>query len=171
VFYSLLKKLVGIFFNLLNLLLAGNLPPFGCVCVIVEDQDRYLVIERPRGGYALPGGFMRWREHPMQTALRESKEETGLQLRVNRFISCSSTVSDHFMLMSTLTVIYQAEVVGGELKSSIEGRPCWHDRTQLQYLLQQRQREHFEEFLQYRRSEIASKPSIKEPEDREEPGT
>ncbi len=41
-FYSLLKKLVGIFFNILNILLAGNLPPFGCVCVIVEDQDKYL---------------------------------------------------------------------------------------------------------------------------------
>jgi ADP-ribose pyrophosphatase YjhB (NUDIX family) len=168
VFYSLLKKLVGIFFNILNVLLAGNLPPFGCVCVIVEDQGRYLVIERPGGGYALPGGFMRWHEHPTQTALRESKEETGLQLRVNRFISCSSTVSDHFMLMSTLTVIYQAEVVGGELKSSIEGRPCWHDRTHLPYLLQQRQRELFEEFLKYQRSEIASDTAIKDPEDREE---
>ena len=166
-FYSLLKKLVGIFFNILNVLLAGNLPPFGCVCVIVEDQDKYLVIERPEGGYALPGGFMRWREHPTQTALRESKEETGLQLRVNRFIGCSSKASDHFMLMSTLTVIYQAEVVSGELKSSIEGQPCWRDRTQLPYLLQQRQRELFEEFLQYHRGEIASKFSIEDLEDKE----
>jgi ADP-ribose pyrophosphatase YjhB (NUDIX family) len=105
---------------------------------------------------------MRWREHPTQTALRESKEETGLQLRVNRFISCSSTVSDRFMLMSTLTVIYQAEVVGGELKSSIEGRPCWQDRSHLPYLLQQRQRGLFEEFLKYHRT------AIKDPEDREE---
>jgi hypothetical protein len=69
--------------------------------------------------------------------------------------------------MSTLTVFYQAEVVSGELKSSIEGQPCWRDRTQLPYLLQQQQRELFEEFLQYHRSEIASKPSIKDLEDKE----
>src|SRR5260370_19202878 len=98
----MLKRAVSVFFNILNLLLVGNLPPFGCVCVIVEDQDKYLVIERPGGGYALPGGFMRWREHPTQTALRESKEETGLQFRADRIVSCSSTVSDRFMLISTL---------------------------------------------------------------------
>ncbi len=155
-FYSSLKKLVGIFFNILNIFLAGNLPPFGCVCVIVEDQDRYLVIERPRGGYVFPGGFMRWREHPVQTAVREGKEETGLRLQVNRLIGYSSLASHNFTLMSTLTVIYQAEVVGGELKSGIEGRACWHKRAELAHLLQRQHRELFERFLQYPRDRFQS---------------
>ncbi|HAH00905.1 MAG TPA: hypothetical protein DCL75_19095, partial [Ktedonobacter sp.] len=68
--YRMLKGLVGIFFNILNLLLAGNLPPFGCVSIVIRDQDQasYLVIERPEGGFVFPGGFMRWGEHSVQTA-------------------------------------------------------------------------------------------------------
>src|SRR5437763_7842290 len=148
--YRLFKRLVGVSFNVLSFLLAGNLPPFGCVCVIVEDKDTYLVIERPEGGFVFPGGFMRWRESPVQTIQRECEEETGLHLQVKGLIGCSSTVSENFSRMSTLTVIYQADVVGGELKSSIEGRPSWQDGTELLHLLQQQQKGSLEHFLRYR---------------------
>jgi ADP-ribose pyrophosphatase YjhB (NUDIX family) len=140
VLYTLLTKLVAIFFNLLNVLLAGNLPPFGCVCVIVEDHNKYLVIERSAGGYVFPGGFMRWREHPRQTVVREGREETGHQLEVGELIGYSSTATRHFTLMSTLTLIFRAEIVGGELKSSIEGKPCWRSPEELTYLLLERQK-------------------------------
>lgn len=146
----MLKRLVGIFFNVLNLLLAGNLPPFGCVCVIVEDQNQYLVVERPKGGYVFPGGFMRWREQPMQTAQRECEEETGLRLEVKTLIGCSSNASDHITRMSTLTVIYLAEVVGGNLKNSIEGRACWLPEADIMRLLHPRQGGLFEHFMRYR---------------------
>jgi ADP-ribose pyrophosphatase YjhB (NUDIX family) len=148
--YRLLKRAVSLFFNILNLLLAGNLPPFGCVCVIVEDGDKYLVVQRPEGGYVFPGGFMRWREHPVQTALRECEEETGLRLKVNNLVGYSSTISNKIDRMSTLTVIYQAEVAGGELRSSIEGRPCWKDKTHLQKQIHPLQKGTLEHFLQYR---------------------
>src|SRR5579859_1864048 len=147
--YRMLKRLVGVFFNILNLLLAGNLPPFGCVCIIVEDRDRYLVIERPEGGCVFPGGFMRWRESPLQTAQREFEEETGLQLKVNRLIGCSSNSSVNVMGMSTLSVIYQAEVVGGEMKRSIEGQPCWLDRPELLKRLHKQQKGILDHFLQH----------------------
>jgi ADP-ribose pyrophosphatase YjhB (NUDIX family) len=146
----MLKRAVSVCFNLLNLLLAGNLPPFGCVCVIVEDGDKYLVVQRPEGGYVFPGGFMRWREHPIQTAQRECEEETGLRLKVNNLIGCSSTISDNGARMSTLTVIYQAEVVGGELRNSIEGRPCWQEKTNLQKQIHPLQKGTLEHFFQYR---------------------
>src|SRR5438874_6462158 len=118
----MLKDLVGVFFNILNLLLAGNLPPFGSVSIVIKNQDSYLVIERPEGGFVFPGGFMRWSEHPVQTAQRECMEETGLKLEVKELIGCSSTTSSRFTRMSTLTVIYYAEVVAGKLKKSIEGQ-------------------------------------------------
>jgi ADP-ribose pyrophosphatase YjhB (NUDIX family) len=146
----MLKRAVSTFFNIFNLLLAGNLPPFGCVIVIVEDEGKYLVIEPPEGGYVFPGGFMRWREHPIQTAQREVKEETGLELKVNNLIGCSSTRSNTLTRMSTLTVIYQAEVVGGELRNSIEGRPCWRDEAGLQKQIHPLQKGTLEHFLQYR---------------------
>lgn len=147
--YRMLKISVGIFFNILNLLLAGNLPPFGCVSIVIKDHDSYLVIERPEGGFVFPGGFMRWGEHPVQTALRECMEETGLELKVNEMIGCSSTTSDSFTRMSTLTVIYYAEVVAGELKNSIEGRASWRDEVELLEGLQMQQKGILEHFLQY----------------------
>ena len=75
ILYQALKKTVGFCFNCLNIGLFGNLPPQGCITVIVEDQGRFLLLKRPNGTLVFPGGFMRWREHPTQTALRNSKKK------------------------------------------------------------------------------------------------
>jgi 8-oxo-dGTP diphosphatase len=148
--YRMLKASVGIFFNFLNVLLVGNLPPLGSVTVIVQDQDKYLILERSEGGYVFPGGFMRWKEHPTQTALREGMEETGLTLRVIELIGCCSNNSEHLTKMSTLSVIYHAEFVGGELRNSIEGRASWQDEADLLENMIPQQKGIFEHFLRYR---------------------
>ena len=148
--YRIFKRLVGVCFNILNLLLAGNLPPLGGVCVIVEDQDKYLVVERAGGSFVFPGGFMRWRENPLQTALRECEEETGLRLKVNGLLGCSSNTSENFTRMSTLSVIYEAEVIGGELKRSIEGQPRWIGESELRMRIYNKQRGILDHFLRYR---------------------
>jgi ADP-ribose pyrophosphatase YjhB (NUDIX family) len=125
IFYEALKKCVSFFFNTLNLLLAGNLPPFACAGVVVEDEGRYLVVQQFKGDYAFPSGFMRWREHPAQTAQRESKEETGLDIRIGSVIGYYSITSHQIQRMSTVNIIFAGEVIGGQLRESIEGRPCW----------------------------------------------
>lgn len=135
-FYRVLKKSVGIFFNMLNVLLKGNLPPFGCVCVLVEQDERYLIVERPQGALVFPGGFMRWKERSEQTALREGKEETGLDLRIDDIIGCYTTPSTGFTAMSAITIVHRAEVIGGTLRSSIEGRPYWVDEATLRSRLE-----------------------------------
>src|SRR5437764_14993514 len=61
-FYYILRKSVGFCFNCLNICLFGNLPPQGCISVIVEDQGRLLLLKRPNGNLVFPGGFIRWRE-------------------------------------------------------------------------------------------------------------
>ena len=147
--YQLFQQLVGIFFNILNLLLVGNLPPFGCVCVIVIHQGKILVVERSKGGFVLPGGFMRWREHPLETARRECTEETGIQVQVQGLIECSATPSSSFSRMSTLTMFYDAEMIGGELKGSIEGKPCWRSVEELRKRLQQRQMTILDHYLSH----------------------
>ena len=145
--YRGLKTWVGIFFNLLNFLLAGNLPPFGCVNIVVEEQGRYLVIQRPEGHFVFPGGFMRWRERPEDTGVRECKEETGLQVKITNLIGCSSTASNDITKMSTLSVIYRAEVAGGTLLSSIEGKPMWMDEAELHVKLFKQQTGILEHYL------------------------
>ncbi len=57
--YDLLKRGVSLCFNTLNVLLGGNLPPFGSAAVLVEEQDCYLVVELPRGRVVFPGGKKR----------------------------------------------------------------------------------------------------------------
>ncbi|MHB8595306.1 MAG: NUDIX hydrolase [Ktedonobacteraceae bacterium] len=153
--YRVLKMWVGIFFNLLNFLLAGNLPPFGCVSVVVEEQGRYLVIQRPEGYFVFPGGFMRWREHPEKTALRECKEETGLQVQITSLIGCSSNISADIRSMSTLSIVFHATVAGGTLRGSIEGKPMWMDEAELHEKLFKQQTNILERYLA-RRHETAS---------------
>lgn len=130
-FYPLLKRCVGIFFNALNICIGGNLPPFGCVCVLVEKQGRFLLIERSKHVYALPGGFVRWREHPAQAAQREAEEETGLRLHIGDMVCYSSKLSSRFDHMSTLTIVFAAEVLSGDLRCSVEGQPCWVEASEL----------------------------------------
>src|SRR5579864_4118115 len=113
--YDLLKMFVSMCFNLLNKLLGGGLPPFGSTAVIVEQDNRYLVVELPRRRLVFPGGFMKWREKPAQTAKREGKEETGLDLRIDHLINIYSRASTSPFNMSTICFVYRAEVVGGKL--------------------------------------------------------
>ena len=100
--YDLLKRGASLYFNTLNVLLGGNLPPFGSAAVIVEEQDCYLVVELPGGRVVFPGGFMTWREDPKRTAQREAQEETGLLVSVDHLIGTYFCASDSFMNMSTV---------------------------------------------------------------------
>ena len=122
--YALLYRCASVFFNILNLLLFGNLPPFGSVAVIVEDHGRFLVLKRGRH-YTFPGGYMRWREHPTQTAQREVYEETGLHVEIGDLIGYFSADSTSIASMSSLILVFRGNVSGGELRPGIEGQPLW----------------------------------------------
>lgn len=148
-FYHLLTKLSGICFNILNWILGGNLPPFGCVCIFVEEQGHYLVIESAKGQCTLPGGFIRWRETPAQTVQREGKEETGLDLRVGNVLSYYSKPSRRFDAMSGLVIILHAEVVGGELHSSVEGRPYWLTESEFRTKMSSFYRDILDDYLHH----------------------
>lgn len=148
--YELLKKLVAVCFNLLNVLLAGNLPPLGGVCVIVEKQDTFLVVKRPGGRYVFPGGFIRWKEHPTRTAERECLEETGLRVTVNEQIGCIPNVGRGVWQMSTLTLIFLADVIDGQLRQTVEGQACWIDAAALPRHLHNYHRAVYQHYRRYR---------------------
>lgn len=56
--------------------------PFPTVDVIIRVDDRIVLIERKNEpkGWALPGGFVDYGESFERAAIREAKEETGLDL-------------------------------------------------------------------------------------------
>ena len=155
ILYRLLRKSASISFNILNVVLAGNLPPLGSISVVVEDEGRYLILQRPEGGLVFPGGFMRWREHPAQTAQREFKEETGLQLRLHHMLGCYSKVSTRFDRMSTLTLVYSGAVTGGEMRGSVEGQPRWIDESDLRGKLDFHSMSVLDDFLAHRKQHQA----------------
>ncbi|NMC43060.1 MAG: NUDIX hydrolase [candidate division Zixibacteria bacterium] len=83
--------------------------------VLVQD-DRILLVRRsvpPRqDDWCLPAGFIEWNEHPQQTAVRELKEETGLEISIRGIFDIFFGMDDprtHAVL-----ILYLADVIGGE---------------------------------------------------------
>jgi ADP-ribose pyrophosphatase YjhB (NUDIX family) len=155
----MLGKVAAICFNILNWLLAGNLPLFVTVRIIVEEQGRYLVVEESKGRFSLPGGFTRWNEDPAQAAIRECEEETGLLVKLGDIVSQRATVSNRFDRMSLFTITYQATIMSGQLRGSREGKPCWKSETELRGRILSDGMNILEDYLHYREHHGHSSPS------------
>jgi len=92
------------------------------VGVVIIDQGRLLVVQRGgavrRGLWAVPGGRQRFGERMADTAVREAKEETGLDVRLGDVVWVGDAIGEgdppdhHFVLID-----FAAEVVGGELRA------------------------------------------------------
>jgi len=92
--------------------------PIPVVAVIArDDKGKVLLIKRkiePRKGeWALPSGFMEIEESPVEAALRELAEETGLKGKSKNLIGVYPNNSEvHGYLV---TIIYEVEILGGKL--------------------------------------------------------
>ncbi|SFO65765.1 NUDIX hydrolase [Prevotella sp. tf2-5] len=84
-----------------------------CIVITRESEPKVLLIRRGRepfkGGWAFPGGFMNMDETTEQCAIRELKEETGLQISNIQQIGAYSKV-DRDPRGRTVTVAYLAIV-------------------------------------------------------------
>jgi 8-oxo-dGTP diphosphatase len=87
------------------------------VDTIVLDQDKVLLIRRGhppfQDTWALPGGFVDPGETVEQAAVRETLEETGLQVRLDRLLGVYSE-PDRDPRGHTVSVVFVARLQTGE---------------------------------------------------------
>jgi 8-oxo-dGTP diphosphatase len=87
--------------------------PVPTVDIIIELPDGVVLIKRknPPHGWALPGGFVDYGESLEQAAVREAKEETGLDVTLVRQLHTYSDPSRDPRL-HTITTVYIARAEG-----------------------------------------------------------
>lgn len=91
------------------------------VDVVIKRKDSSIVLVKRKfppfqGHWALPGGFASYGTTLEESAVREAKEETGLDVRITKLVGVFSDpkrdTRGHI-----ITTAYLAEEIGGELKA------------------------------------------------------
>ena len=92
--------------------------PLPAAGVVLVKDNKILLVKRkfePKAGdWSLPAGFVEYDEGPSATAVRETKEETGIDVQIKELLDIYSGCDDprsHVVL-----VIYIATFLGGELQ-------------------------------------------------------
>ena len=92
---------------------AGVEPFRQCAAVILtDDRGRVLLLWQPRQSYGLPGGVVEPNETPPQAALREAKEETGVDVKLEYLVGTYHLRGGG--KIDNLEFIYKAHIVSGE---------------------------------------------------------
>ena len=92
-----------------------------CVGVLALSEGRVLLVKRAiepfKGYWDIPGGFLEAGEHPADGAVREMREETGLEIEPVEILGIFMDVYGPEQL-PTLNLCYLAKVSGGEPRAS-----------------------------------------------------
>jgi ADP-ribose pyrophosphatase YjhB (NUDIX family) len=98
----------------------------GSSAVVVDGENRILLQRRSdSGNWALPGGVMDIGETFAESALREVKEETGFDVRIDRIVGIYSDPGHVFAyddgeVRQEFSICLACSIVGGELAVSNE---------------------------------------------------
>jgi len=110
----------------------GKPAPTVCAGAVIRDSEgRLLLVRRGRppsaGLWSVPGGRVEAGETPAQAAVREVREETGLDVEVGELLA-TVEIGDY------LVHDFAADVVGGRLRAgddAIDARWCSFDEAAL----------------------------------------
>ncbi|TDL30884.1 NUDIX hydrolase [Jeotgalibacillus sp. S-D1] len=83
--------------------------------IIVNDKNEIVLIKGPRRGWEMPGGQVEEGESIRDAAIRETKEECGLDIEITRFCGIYQNVNG-----SICNTLFLGKAVGGELTTSPE---------------------------------------------------
>ncbi|UCG79480.1 MAG: NUDIX hydrolase [Nitrospirota bacterium] len=103
--------------------------PYPTADVIIQNRKRQILLinrKYPPYGWALPGGFVDYGESLEDAAVREAKEETGLDIKVTRqFHTYSSPDRDE--RFHTITTVFIAVADGEPHAADDASDAAFHD--------------------------------------------
>ncbi len=86
---------------------------------IVLKEDEVLLVQRKRepfvGSWMFPAGFVDYGEHPIETVVREVKEETSLKIDPIELLEVCQDTKDPRSL-GHLVFFYSTKVIGGKFR-------------------------------------------------------
>ncbi len=92
--------------------------------VWVQNEGKTLLIQEAqafcRGCWSLPGGRREPGEAIEQAAVREAREEAGVEVRLSGLVHIDQRLADAGGMPDRLRFVFQAEVIGGALKQSAD---------------------------------------------------
>ena len=99
-------------------------PKVGAEAAIFNQNGELLLMERSDGsGWCLPCGLVEPNEKPAQAAVRETREETGLEVEVVRLVGVFTRLPGlNSGVHTTIGILHLCRVTGGDLQLSAEGR-------------------------------------------------
>lgn len=83
--------------------------------IVLNDQNEILLIKGPRRGWEMPGGQVEEGESLEEAAIRETKEESGIDIEITKFCGVFQNVSD-----SICNTLFLGTPIGGALTTSTE---------------------------------------------------
>lgn len=106
-------------------------PKVAAATFIVQGDQVLLVkrgIEPEMGRWALPAGYVDYGEDPALAAIRETAEETGLQVEIVGLEEVMLTHAVHAVIL----IVYRAIPIGGQLQAGDDAQEVgWFSQSEL----------------------------------------
>lgn len=103
--------------------MARKSPALTVDIIIVRKDGSVILVKRMnspfKGYWALPGGFVEYGETVETAAVREAKEETGIDIELAGIVGVYSS-PDRDPRGHTVSICYLAREVGGELRADTD---------------------------------------------------
>lgn len=107
--------------------------PKVAVVVFIERDESVLLVQRAinpgRGKWALPAGFVDHDESPEAAGVRETREETSLNVRIDKLLA---VYPNRDQGLADIVIAYSAQVVSGKAKAGDDAADVgWFERDSL----------------------------------------
>lgn len=76
--------------------------------IVLNDQGEILLIKGPRRGWEMPGGQVEEGESLKDAAIREAKEESGIDIEITKFCGVFQNVD-----RSICNTLFRGKAIGG----------------------------------------------------------